>query len=696
MSQSPLRLLALSTAIAAALGACAHVTAPDRAVVSTAPAAAPALGFGFDVGGMDRSVAPGDDFYLYANGAWQARTVIPADRSAYGSFSVIVEQAEKDTRAIIEDAVADTAATGDVRRIGDWYTAFMDEAGIKARGLAPLDAPRKAIDAVADRAALARALGDSLRADVDLLNATDYYTSNLFGLWVSQDIHHPERYAPYLVQGGLGMPDRSFYLDEGRAAELRTAYVGYLARLFSLAGIDDAEARAKRVMALEVAIARVHATQEQTNDVERGANAWTRADFARNAPGLDWDAFFGAAGLGEQQDFIVWQPQAVAGISALTASEPLEAWRDWMRARLLDGAAPYLPRAFVDAHFAFHGTALSGTPEQRARWKRGVDGVNDALGEAVGKLYVERHFSPQTKAHADAMVQDIIAAFGRRIDALEWMTPQTKARAKAKLAGLRVGIGYPERWRDHSALDVRPDDAFGNVVRAGRLEYRRNIAKLGRPVDHGEWYMLPQTVNALNVPLENRLIFPAAILQPPFFDADADDAINYGAIGGIIGHEITHSFDNSGALFDENGRLANWWTKEDLARFDAAGAALAAQFDQYRPFPDLAVNGTLTLGENIADVAGLATAWDAYRISHPDAPTIDGFDPAQRFFLGWAQAWRTKLREPALRNRILTDVHAPGRYRALTVRNLDAWYPAFDVQPGQPLYLAPEQRVKVW
>lgn len=691
----------------AALGACersappAAPTATPAPVVETPTAPAkpkPALGdFGFDVTGMDRTIAAGDDFFGYADGNWVKNTEIPADRSGYNSFTVLTEQALKDTRAIVEEAAAKTDAAGDDAKIGGYYAAFMDEAGIEAKGIAPVKPALDAIAAIKDKPALARALGNSLRADVDLLNATNYTTTNLFGLWVTANLLKPDEYAPYLVQGGLGMPDRDFYLEGGRMAELRTRYAAYIAKLFELDGIADGEAKAKRILVLETAIAHAHASQLETNDVQKGANAWAMADFAKRAPGLDWAAFFDAAGLAQQAGFIVWQPKAVSGIAALVGKQPLDAWKDWLAFHALDGAAPYLPKAFADAHFAFHGTALSGTPQQQERWKRGVAEVNHALGEAVGKVYVERHFSPETKARADAMVKNVIVAFGHRIDALEWMTPQTKARAKAKLDGLKVGMGYPDVWRDYAALDVSRDDALGNVQRAGKFEYRRNLAKLGKPVDHGEWFLLPQEVNALNVPLENRLIFPAAILHAPFFDGAADDAVNYGAIGAVIGHEISHSFDNSGALFDETGKLANWWTKEDLDHFEAAGAALAAQFDTYKPFPDLAVNGKLTLGENIADVAGLATAFDAYKLAHPgEGETLDGFTPDQRVFLGWAQAWRSKMREPALRNTILTNVHAPGQYRALTVRNLDAWYPAFDVKPEQKLYLAPDQRVKVW
>ncbi|GHH57604.1 M13 family metallopeptidase [Pseudomonas sp. Hp2] len=693
-------MVAITAILALPLTACGRHDASQASLdAASAPPAKPVLGdFGFDAAGMDRSVAPGDDFFGYANGQWVKTTEIPADRASYNSFTRIVVDTEKHVRDIVEGAAANDRATGDEKKIGDYYAAFMDEAGIEAKGASPVQPQLDAIAQIADKQALAAALGAQLRADVDLLNATDYYTDRLFGLWVSQDIHHPERYVPYLVQGGLGMPDRSFYLEGGRMAELRKAYQAHVAKVLALAGIADAEAKAERIVKLETEIARVHATQERTNDVQAGANAWKRADFAAKAPGLDWNAFLKAAGLDAQQDFIVWQPEAVAGISALVAAQPLDLWKDYLAFHAVDRASPYLSKAFADERFAFYGATLNGTPRQRERWKRGIDATNAALGEAVGKRYVDRYVSHDTKERAEAMVANIVAAFGKRIDALDWMSPQTKQHAKAKIAGLTVAVGWPERWRDYSALDVRRDDALGNAERAGLFEYGRNLAKLGKPVEHSEWYMLPQEVNALNVPLENRLIFPAAILQPPFFDPAADDAVNYGAIGAVIGHEISHSFDNTGALFDERGALHNWWTPEDLKKFEAAGAALAAQFDGYKPFDDLAVNGKLTLGENIADVAGLATAYDAYHLSlqGKPAPTLDGFTPDQRFFLGFAQAWRGKYRDAALRNAVLTDVHAPGRFRAQTVRNLDAWYPAFEVKEGQKLYLAPDQRVKIW
>ena len=449
---------------------------------------------------------------------------------------------------------------------------------------------------------------------------------------------------------------------------------------------------------METAIARTHAPQVDTNDVKKGANFWKRADFNSKAAGMNWDAYFDGANLKNQAEFIVWQPSAANGISKLVASQSLDIWKDYLTFHLLNRSSSYLPKAFSDERFDFYGNKLNGTPKQQERWKRAINTLDDALGEAVGKVYVERHFSPQIKKRADEMVGNLIAAFGKRIDAIAWMAPETKAHAKAKLAGLKVGMGYPDKWLDYSSLKVSADDALGNAARASQFTYQRNIAKLGTPMDRTDWYLLPQEVNALNVPLENRLLFPAAILEAPFFDGAADDAVNYGAIGAVIGHEITHSFDSSGALFDEQGRMINWWTPEDMKKFEAAGAALAAQYSSYKPFPDLAVNGKLTLAENIADVAGLATAYDAYVLSQNGKPsiTLEGFSPEQRFFLGWGQAWRSKAREPAARNSILTDTHAPGQYRAETARNQDAWYSAFDVKPEQQRYLAPEKRVKIW
>jgi putative endopeptidase len=654
--------------------------------------------FGLDTAGMDTSIAPGDDFFGYANGTWAQTTEIPADRASFNSFTRLAIQADERTKVIIEEAAADNQADGDRRKIGDFYTAFMNENAIEAAGLTPMRDELAAIAAIRDISGLSRALGLTLRADVDLLNATNFYTDRLFGLWVSQDFDDPSRNSPYLVQGGLGMPDRAFYLDGGGMAAMRQSYRAHIVQVLTLAQIPEPEARASAILGLETAIAGVHATAEQTNDVRAGNNHWSQADFDARAPGIDWNAWRDGAGLGQAASFVVWQPAAMSGIAALVGSQALDTWKDYLTFHALDRASPYLPRAFDAEHFSFYGSTLSGTPEQAPRWRRGVDAVNAALGEAVGQVYVERHFSDNARTAMQALVANLMTAFGHRIDGLDWMSDATRTAARRKLETLDVSIGYPDAWRDYSALEVRLDQAWGNVQRAGLFDYQRNIAKLSRPVTHDEWYMLPQTVNALNVPLENRLIFPAAILEAPFFDEAADAAINYGGIGVVIGHEITHSFDSTGALFDETGRLRNWWTPEDLARFEAAGRALAEQFDAYEALPGVHLNGTLELGENIADVAGLATAHEAYRLSLAggEAPVLEDFTGDQRFYLGFAQIWRAKYRDPALRNAVLTGVHAPGPWRARTVRNQDPWYAAFDVQPGQALYLAEPDRVEVW
>ncbi len=649
---------------------------------------------------MDRSVAPGDDFFVWANGSWLKSAEIPADRSSWGSGGEMAERTAKRVADLIKEAAASNAPAGsEARKVGDTFATFMDEATIEARGLEPLRPELERIEAVADATGLARALGGTLRADVDAFNSTDLYTPNVLGLWVAQDLDEPARYAPFLIQGGLGMPDRDYYLDPSpRMAEVRESYVRHAAKVLDLASVADPGAVAERVVALETRIARTHATREESSDVAKGNNRWTRDDFRKRAPGLDWDAFFDAAGLGAQQSFVVWQPGAVTGLATLVREVPLPTWREYLSFRCLESAATVLPKAFADEEFAFYGKVLSGTPRQAERWKRAVAATDEALGEAVGKLYVARWFPPSEKARAEAMVRNEIAAFAKRIDRLDWMSEETKAKAKAKLAVLRVGVGYPDLWRDYSGLEVVAGDALGNARRASLFELRRSLAKLGQPVDRGEWVMNPQLVNAVNLPAMNAMNFPAAILAPPDFDPARPEVMDYGAAGATIGHEISHSFDDQGALFDAEGRLRNWWTKEDFAHFAASAGKLVTQYDAYRPFPDLAVNGRLTVSENIADVAGLAVAYDAYRLSlgGREAPVVHGLTGDQQFFLSFAQSWRTKTREAAARQRIVTDSHAPAEYRADCVRNLDAWYAAFDVKPGQKLWLAPGDRVKVW
>ena len=674
------------------------------ALVAVPPKAAsvqadPAKG-GLDLAGMDRTVAPGDDFFAYANGAWARRTEIPADRGSYGVGHEVADLTDRRTAALIRAAAASKAPAGsDLRKIGDCYTSFMDEQAIEAKGLLPLQPTFQAIAAIGDRRLLAQYLGTTLRADVDVLNNTNYYTANLFGLWVAQDLDEPTQYAPFLLQGGLGLPERSYYLDPSASmATIRTQYLAHVAAMLTFAGVPDATLRATAVVDLETRMAKAHATREESGDVLKGNNHWTRADFATKAPGLDWEAFFAAAGLKQPEVFVVWQPAAFAGLSALTADASLDTWKDYLTYHALQQRQRVLPKAVVEQTFAFYGKVLSGAAKPRDRWKYGVDVTNNALGEVVGKAYVARHFPPAEKARAQKLVQNIIAAFRTRIEQLDWMSPATKLKAIAKLATLKVGVGYPDRWQDYRGLTIVAGDAFGNAERAERFEYARNLRKLGQPIDRTEWVMTPQTVNAVNLPVMNALNFPAAILQPPYFDPKRPMVMDYGAIGAVIGHEISHSFDDSGSLFDATGKLNNWWTPEDLKHFEASSNQLVKQFDAYEPLPGLHINGKQTLGENIADVAGLAAAYDAYRLSLKgnQEHLVHGFTGTQQFFISYAQSWRDKAREPLLRQQILTDGHAPAPQRTRTVRNLDAWYAAFQVQPGQTLYLAPADRVKVW
>ncbi len=651
-----------------------------------------------DVAGMDPAIRPGDDFYGYTNGGWMKTTEIPPDRAVYGSFTVIEEIVTKRTADLIQEAGKTKAVEGSPSAlVGAYYDAWMNEESIEKRGLEPLKSELDAIAGITDRASLARVLGAGLRADVDALNNTDFYTSRPFGLWVAPDFANPGTNAGYLLQGGLGMPDRDNYRNtDPKAVELQGKYLAHVAATLKLAGTADAEARAGRIYELEKKIADVHVSRTESLDVLKANNPWPLAEFSKRAPGLDWGVYFEAAGLSAQPMLMVWHPSAATGIAALAGKEPLEVWKDYLSFHAINRASTLLPKAFAEDWFRFYGTGLSGAQKPRDRWKRAVSAASGALGDAVGQLYVERWFPAASKADAEVMVKNIVAAFGRRIDALTWMSPSTREKAKAKVATLYVGIGYPDRWRDYSGLEVRRDDALGNAQRSELFDYRWRLSKLGRPVDKTAWSMTAQTVNAVNLPLQNAMNFPAAILNPPFYYPGGDPVRNYGAIGTVIGHEISHSFDDQGAQFDADGRLANWWTPEDLAHFQAVGEKLVAQYDAYEPLPGLHVNGKLTLSENIADVAGVAAAYDGYRAAYATTPELDGFTGDQRFFIGFGQAWREKDRPEALRSQLMTDGHAPGEFRADAARNVDAWYAAFDVQPGQKLYLAPEARVRVW
>ena len=684
--------LMLGTAVAT-LGPVA-CNSPDA---SEQLASTPGTELGIRPDWMDTSANPGDDFFRYADGKWYDETEIPADRSSVGGFFIADQQTEKNIAALIKEIVSSDPEPGtDAAKVKKFYQAFLDTKAIDAAGMKPIQADLNRFEGISDKQQLAKVLGSQVRADP--LNATDFETENLFGVFVTQALKGGE-VVPYILQGGLGLPEREYYLSsDAKLAGLRGDYQTYIANLLKAADIDDADAKAKRIYDLEMKIAKAHVSRGDSDDWATASSLWSKKDFEAKAPGMDWDSFFKAAQLDGFKTFDAYHPSAITGLSKLVESEPLEAWKDWLVFHQINANTAVLPTKLDQMSFDFYGKTLSGTEQQRPRDKRALAAVNTYMGDALGKLYVEKYFPASAKAEIKGMVDNIKDAFANRIEAVDWMAPETKAEAKKKVETMEVGVGYPDEWTDYDSLTIKEGDAYADVQAAEKLRYRQQLAKVGKPLDKGEWWMNAQLVNAVNLPVQNALNFPAAILQPPFFDPKADPAYNYGAIGAVIGHEISHSFDNNGAEFDSTGAMRDWWTDADRKKFEEAGKALADQYDTYEPFPGLNVKGELTLGENIADIAGLQAAYDAYHASlgGKEAPVIDGFTGDQRFFIAYAQTWATKMREAALRQRIATDGHAPGQYRALTVRNMDAWYKAFDVKEGDKLYLPPEKRVKVW
>ena len=665
--------------------------------IAAQTAAVKTQNIGIDVAGMDPSVKPGDDFFAYTNGGWYKNTEIPGDRSSLGIFQGIAAEVAIRNTALITEAAKGT--TPEAKMVGDYYTAFMDEATIEKRGLEPIKADLAAIAAIKDKAQLSALLGTQLRADVDPLNATNFYTDRLFGLWVSADFNDPKNNVGYLLQGGLGLPDRELYVGtDERSSDIQKKYRAHIAKVLTLAGVADAEAKAQRIFDLETRIARTHVSREDSLNVSLSNNPWRLADFDKAAPGIDWKAYFKAAELAKQPMIMVWHPTAIKATSALVASEPVEVWKEYLTFRSIARTAGLLPKAFADEAFNFQGKELSGARQQSPRQRRAISSTSNALGDVVGKMYTEKYFPASAKTEIRTLVQNIIAAFRQRIDKIDWMSSETRAKAKAKVDTLYVGVGYPDKWKSYDGLKIAADDAVGNSQRVSLYNYHRALAKLGKPVDKAEWWMNAQTVNAVNYPLQNAMSFPAAILLPPFFDPNADPVANYGSIGSVIGHEISHSFDATGSKFNAEGKLQDWWTPEDLKHFEEASKKLAAQFDTYEALPGLNVNGKLTLDENIADLAGLAAAYDGYRAAYggKEAPTINGLTGDQRFFIAYGQAHRSKMRPELLRQIVTTDGHAPDEFRAQIVRNIDSWYPAFDVKPGQKLYLVPDQRIKIW
>ncbi len=678
-----------SAALALAVSAVALAN-PALAQPAAAAASKPQLGaWGVDVQGMDLSVKPGDDFYKFVNGQWDAKTEIPADRSSWGGFAVLRDLSDQRTRAIIEDSAKQNAPAGTVaQKVGDFYASFMDEAAIEARGMDPVKPMLAKIDGLTSRDDLARALAENVKLGL----------GSPVEIGVELDLKDNSKYGVYLGQGGLGMPNRDYYLvDNDRFKATRVKYKTYIAETLKLAGFANAEARAEAIYALEEKIAKGHWTSAESRQIDKLYNPVATAALDKEYAGLGWSTYLQTVGLAGQPQVIVTQPSAIKAALTLVANEPMDVWKDYLRFHTVKAASPMLSKAFVDLNFGWAQT-LSGTPKLKDRWKRGVDLVNGTMGEAVGEIYVARYFPPEAKAKADELVRNLIKAMDARLANLAWMAPETKVKARAKLAAFTPKIGYPSKWRDYSALKVERGDLWGNVMRATEFEYQRQLGKIGKPVDRSEWFMTPQTVNAYANPLMNEIVFPAAILQPPFFDPKADDAVNYGAIGAVIGHEISHHFDDQGRKFDMNGNLSDWWTKEDVARFDALAKRVVDQYGSYEPLPGKKVNGELTLGENIADLAGVTIAHDAYKMSlkGKKATKLGGYTPDQRFFLGFGQVWRNKYREPVLLQQLTTDPHTPGHFRPYVVRNIDAWYSSFGVKPGEKFYLKPEDRAHIW
>ncbi len=703
-----MKKLLMSAAAAAVLALCAApATATDRdcldafcfdeALYRTASADAgggaavslesPRYGnWGFDLTGMDRSVSPGDDFYTWANGAWFKRTEIPADRTRFGNFDALAVLSEARVRAIIEDAAAGKVDSADAARIGAAWAAFMDEDRIEALGAAPI-APE--LDAI--RKAKSR---DDITALMGKPGAN--YTA-LMGVFINDDAKDPGRYAVYAGTGGLGLP-RDYYLDP-KFADKKAAYEAYITRMLTLIGWAKPAESARAIVAMETRIADASWTPTERRQREKTYNPMSLAELQAFTPGYSWNRYFDGAGLKGVDRIIVTTNTAFPKMAKIYGETDLGTLKAWQAFHVADGAAPLLSKAFVDASFDFNNRILAGQPEQRPRWKRGVDAVSGMVGQPIGRIYAARYFPPESKAKMEDLVANIRAAMKARIERLDWMSPATKVQALDKLAKFGVKIGYPDTWRDYSGLELKADDAYGNAMRSAEFEWAYRVGRLNGPVDKSEWSMNPQTVNAYYSSIKNEIVFPAAILQAPFFHPDADPAINYGGIGGVIGHEISHGFDDQGRKSDGDGVLRDWWTAEDVSRFTAQAERLGAQYSGYEPIPGYKVQGGLTMGENIGDMGGLSLAYDAYILSldGKPAPVLDGITGQQRVFLGWAQVWRGKYRDEAMQQMVTSNPHSPPYFRVNgTIRNLDPWYDAFGVKGGDKLWIAPEERVRIW
>ncbi len=691
--------IAASSATAQDLHACIDDACTIESIMPQDAASAPAAAdsaatrygrWGFDLAGMDKSVKPGNDWFDYVNGSWVKKTQIPADRSSYGAFAVLRDLSEARMRTLVEGYKPGDTANPDRAKVATLYQGFMDEAAIERADAAPLLQRLAPVKAATTKDDVAVLMGKSMGG----------FGASFFGPGVNDDAKQPDMYALYLRQSGLGLGDRDLYLDPKFAPQV-VRYQAYVAQMLGMANWPNAQAAAAKVVAMETRIAQAHWTRAQSRDRDKTYNLMTLAQLQAQAPGFPWAKFWTAAGIDKADRAIVAQNTAFPKIAEVFATTDLDTLKAWQAFRTTDDIAPMLSKRFVDANFDFRSKFLNGQPQQRDRWKRGIGVTERALGEAIGRDYVALYFPPSSKTKMDALVANLRIALRGRIDGLPWMGAATKQEAQAKLANFSVKVGYPDKWRDYTALRIVPGDLIGNVERASRFEwdYRRN--RMGGPVDKAEWGMTPQTVNAYYNSVKNEIVFPAAILQPPFFDPDADPAVNYGGIGGVIGHEISHGFDDQGRKSDGKGVLRDWWTAQDAAKFEAQAGKLGAQYEAYtfEGLPGVKINGRASMGENIGDLGGVLISLDAYHTSlgGKPAPVLDGYSGDQRFFLGWGQVWRTLFRTEALRQQLVSDPHSPGQIRAINpLRNVDAWYKAFDVKPGDAQYLAPADRVRIW
>jgi putative endopeptidase len=665
------------------------------ALSTSAQNAAPPHVPGIDTAGMDRSVRPQDDFFRFVNGAWADKTPVPGDQASYGTFAILRDRAQEAVRGILEAEAIKPAAPGSIgQKVGGFYKSFSEEARIASLGIQPLASELEAIDRIASIRDFPSAFARAARIGVRLPIAVS----------VSQDPKHSDVNAVLIAQAGLGMPDRDYYLrPDEKFVAIRTAYTDYIAKVFRLANQKDPTGAAARILAFETTIAQRQWDRARSRDRDTTYNKVTLDALQTSTPNFDWRAYFSqvlpGTNAGDLKDVIVRQPDYLNAIDAAIGATPVGTWKEYLTFGLISSYADDLPAAFVNAQFDFNGKVIGGRQEIQPRWKRAVTATEETLGEPVGKLYIERYFKGDAKARIDALIRNLLAAFKVGINELEWMSPDTKIQAQEKLAKYTLKIAYPDRWRDYSDLEIKADDLAGNVMRYRRFQHAEMWRRYGQPVERWRWGFTPQTVNASYNSVNNEITFPAGILQPPFFDVDADDAINYGAIGSVIGHEISHGFDDQGRKSDGDGNLRDWWTADDAKKFEERATKLGAQFESYAPLPGLKINGRQTMGENIGDLSGIAVAFRAYKMSlnGKTAPVIGGFTGDQRFFLGYAQVWRFKERDEALRNQLLTDAHSPGMFRAFVpLTNIDAFYTAFNLQPGDKLYRPPSERVKIW